>query len=54
MNFTVHAAMYSYYGFRALRFRIPKWVNIVITSGQISQMVIGIVVNTVAYFKKRR
>lgn len=54
MNFTVHAAMYSYYGMRALRYRIPKWVNIVITSGQISQMVIGIVVNTVAYFKKAR
>ena len=54
MNYTVHSAMYSYYGFRALRFNIPKWVNIVITSGQISQMVFGIYVNTVAYFKKQR
>jgi len=54
MNFTVHAAMYTYYGFRALRFRIPKWVNIAITSGQISQMVFGIYVNCVAYFKKQR
>lgn len=54
MNFTVHAAMYSYYGMRALRFKIPKWVNIVITSGQISQMIIGIIVNTVAYIKKSR
>lgn len=54
MNFTVHAAMYSYYALRALRFKIPKWVNIIITSGQISQMIIGIFVNTVAYYKKKR
>jgi hypothetical protein len=54
MNYTVHAAMYTYYAFRALRFQIPKWVNIAITSGQISQMVFGIYVNTVAYMKKRR
>lgn len=54
MNFTVHAVMYSYYGMRALRFRIPKWVNIVITTGQISQMIIGIIINTIAYKKKSR
>jgi elongation of very long chain fatty acids protein 6 len=54
MNYTVHAVMYSYYAFRAMRFQIPKWVNIAITSGQISQMVFGIYVNTVAYMKKRR
>ena len=54
MNYTVHSAMYTYYGFRALRFKIPKWVNIVITTGQISQMFIGIIVNTVAYIKKSR
>lgn len=54
MNYTVHAAMYTYYGFRALRFRIPKWVNIIITSGQISQMFIGILINTLAYLRKSR
>jgi elongation of very long chain fatty acids protein 6 len=54
MNYTVHAAMYAYYGCRAMRFRIPKWVNIVITSGQISQMIIGIYVNSIAYSKKKR
>jgi len=46
--------MYTYYGFRAMRFNIPKWVNIAITSGQISQMIIGIVVNLVAYSTKKR
>jgi hypothetical protein len=54
MNFTVHAFMYSYYAFRALRFQIPKWVNIAITSGQISQMIFGIYVNCVIYMKKSR
>lgn len=54
MNYTIHACMYTYYAFRALRFSIPKWVNIAITSGQISQMVFGIYVNCVVYFKKAR
>nr|QBO55930.1 elongation of very long chain fatty acid 3/6c [Brachionus rotundiformis] len=52
MNYIVHSFMYGYYGFRALRFRIPKWVNIAITSGQISQMVVGLYVNSIAYKKK--
>lgn len=54
MNLTVHGFMYSYYCMRALRFKIPKWVNIAITSGQISQMVFGIYVNCQAYLKKQR
>lgn len=52
MNYTVHSFMYGYYAFRALRFKIPKWVNIAITSGQISQMVVGLYVNSIAYKKK--
>lgn len=54
MNYTIHSVMYGYYACRALRFKIPKWVNIFITTGQISQMVVGIFVNTLAYFKKNR
>ena len=46
--------MYSYYCLRAMRFKIPKWVNIAITSGQISQMVFGIYVNCCAYLKLKR
>lgn len=53
MNFTVHAFMYTYYGFRALHFKIPKWVNIVITSMQIIQMVFGVYINVSAYLIKR-
>lgn len=52
MNFFVHSIMYSYYAFRASRIQIPKFVNIIITSLQISQMIVGIWVNTHAYLKK--
>lgn len=42
MNYTVHSLMYSYYTLRALKIRVPKAVNILITSLQILQMIIGI------------
>lgn len=54
MNYTIHSVMYGYYAFKALRFNIPKWINIMITTGQISQMIIGIFVNTLAYRRKNR
>lgn len=41
MNFTVHAFMYTYYTLRALRYRIPRWVQVGITSMQIAQMAVG-------------
>lgn len=49
MNYFVHSIMYTYYGFRSLRFRPPKWVNIIITSLQIIQMVIGTYATYTAY-----
>ena len=54
MNYTVHSFMYTYYAFRALQFRIPKWVNIVITTMQITQMVVGTTVNLWTYNIKKR
>lgn len=54
MNFLVHSLMYTYYAFRALRFRIPRCVAMVITSLQLVQMVVGCVVNYTAYTLKRR
>ncbi len=54
MNFTVHAFMYAYYGLSALRFKIPKWVNIILTSSQILQMIIGIYINFSAFLIKQR
>ena len=49
MNYTVHAFMYSYYTLRAMKLRIPRFVNMILTMLQISQMVIGIVVNVHSY-----
>uniref|UniRef100_T1JIU5 Elongation of very long chain fatty acids protein n=1 Tax=Strigamia maritima TaxID=126957 RepID=T1JIU5_STRMM len=49
MNYTVHAAMYSYYAFRAMRFGIPRPVAMAITTAQLLQMVVGLYVNWWAY-----
>ncbi|PIK60557.1 putative elongation of very long chain fatty acids protein 6-like [Apostichopus japonicus] len=50
MNSSVHSIMYSYYAIKASRIvRIPKWINICITLIQISQMVVGVIVNLLAY-----
>ena len=43
MNYFVHSFMYAYFALAATRiFRIPKWVNITITTAQIAQMFIGL------------
>lgn len=50
MNYTVHWLMYGYYALMALRLR-PKWFNpMVITSLQISQMVIGVAVTVLGFY----
>ena len=49
MNYTVHSFMYTYYAARAMRFHVARWVNICITSMQISQMVFGLVINVAIY-----
>ena len=41
MNYLVHSLMYTYYAFRALKFRIPKWTMMTITALQLLQMVVG-------------
>jgi elongation of very long chain fatty acids protein 6 len=45
VNYSVHALMYSYYAARAMKLKIPKWVNILLTTLQISQMIWGIYLN---------
>jgi len=49
MNFVVHSIMYSYYALRAMRYRPPKAVAMLITSLQLLQMVVGCTVNFLAY-----
>ena len=49
MNFTVHSLMYSYYALRAMNYRVPRYVAMIITTLQLSQMVAGCAVNLWAY-----
>jgi len=42
MNYCVHSLMYSYYALRALKFKVPRFVNVTITGLQTLQMFIGV------------
>ena len=47
------AMMYSYYTFRAMKYRIPKWIQVAVTAFQLSQMGVGCFVNYKAYIYKQ-
>uniref|UniRef100_A0A1X7UY41 Elongation of very long chain fatty acids protein n=1 Tax=Amphimedon queenslandica TaxID=400682 RepID=A0A1X7UY41_AMPQE len=49
MNYSVHAAMYSYYAIKALGYRVPSAVSRCITIFQLSQMVVALVINFTAF-----
>uniref|UniRef100_T1J203 Elongation of very long chain fatty acids protein n=1 Tax=Strigamia maritima TaxID=126957 RepID=T1J203_STRMM len=49
MNIMVHSAMYSYYAFKAMKFKIPQSVAMTITTAQMLQMVGGLYINWRAY-----
>ena len=45
MNFAIHTVMYGYYAVKALRlFQVPSIVSQVITTGQILQMIMGLII----------
>ena len=52
MNYTVHSLMYTYYALRAMRVRMPRFISIMVTSLQLSQMVWGVSVCILTYFIK--
>lgn len=54
MNYLVHSIMYSYYAARALGFRVPKQLAMIITSSQIIQMVVGCYVTYYGYAKAQQ
>lgn len=54
MNYTVHAFMYTYYTFKALRFRIPRWIAMIVTTLQLSQMFFGLGINLTSYAVKNQ
>lgn len=49
MNYCVHSIMYSYYALRAMRFKPPRFIMMVITSLQLLQMVVGTMINIWAH-----
>jgi len=53
MNYIVHSAMYSYYALKAMHYRVPRFVSMVITTAQLMQMVLGCAVNLWAYQLKQ-
>ena len=50
-NYTVHSVMYSYFAIRALGYKIPKFIMIMITSLQIFQMAIGVYTTSYAGYQ---
>ncbi len=45
--------MYTYYAFRAMKYHIPKWMQVTVTIFQLSQMGVGCFVNYKAYVYKQ-
>lgn len=52
MNFAVHSLMYSYYALKALGYKIPTQMAMVITLTQIAQMIMGAYVVWYSYHIK--
>lgn len=52
MNFGVHAVMYTYYALRAMKFRVPNQIRMVITLLQLIQMIVGCGINFYVYYAK--
>lgn len=53
MNYLVHSVMYSYYALKAMKFRVPRWIAMTITTAQLAQMIMGSAVNIWAYQVKQ-
>lgn len=49
MNYCVHSIMYSYYALRAMRFSPPRFIPMVITTLQLTQMIVGCAINIWAH-----
>lgn len=54
MNYIVHSFMYTYYALSAFQIFLPKFVSILITSLQLTQMIVGVSINIWIYQIKAR
>ncbi|XP_054163847.1 elongation of very long chain fatty acids protein 6-like [Oppia nitens] len=50
-NYCVHSLMYSYYAFKAMNIKIPRFIAVFITSSQIIQMIFGFSITLYAFNK---
>lgn len=41
MNLTVHSVMYTYYAMKAMKLNVPRYISMLVTTLQITQMFIG-------------
>ena len=53
MNYFVHSVMYSYYTLKAMQYKLPKSLAVVVTTLQVVQMVMGCIVTIAAYYYQR-
>ena len=53
MNYFIHSLMYTYYAFRAMRIYVPKRVSVLITTLQIGQMIMGLVICFYILYQKQ-
>jgi hypothetical protein len=49
MNYCVHSVMYSYYALKALKYNPPRFISMIITALQLTQMVVGCAINIWAH-----
>ena len=50
LNLIVHSFMYTYYTFKAMGYRLPKWLAMTITLTQLSQMFVGTFLAVLIYY----
>lgn len=50
MNYFVHSMMYSYYSLKAMQYKLPKNLAVMITTLQVVQMIMGCTVTAAAYY----
>ncbi|XP_026298534.1 elongation of very long chain fatty acids protein 6-like [Apis mellifera] len=49
LNYFVHSIMYSYYALKAMRYKTPVFIPMLITILQITQMILGCIISIVSY-----
>lgn len=54
MNVAIHTAMYGYFALKAMRFNVPNFVNVIITSSQLVQMIVGVAMHVIVCVERSK